>query len=598
MKIFSQMQTYQPALNQRQNNRNLTTINYQFGLLNCDTVSFGAMKKSEFTGIDRVCIDRFKAPIEKFKENEDLQKWAKKQLEPIMTNVYEGRFPSVAYERHLILDDWKGHLKNPKNDYKNTEKLLIMSAITQNLEKYNETLPPILNKSVLSTVMDKVKNGENINILKTYKKELRESYLKNKFSEKKGEWVVIPSYKNDPENFKKNVEALRVFSNYTWCTHNDKAKPYLEQGDFHVYLENGQPKIGIRFKGDEIQEIQGEKNDGKIPYVYSDIVLERVGNKKCSWQAKTELNDLKIRNANIKTIKNDLKDAIKNNDAEEIFRYLGYINDGKKVKKESNNIFSRIANFFGANSQKSKVKTPIEQKELKIEAYHQPGVFRKYAGNSLDGAISFKDLGIDEDMLLKNVKYIKGNANFSDSSATSLGNVEVIGGDAIFRESRVKDIGKLKRIGGLANFSDSQITSLNDLKKIQGNAIFKYSKIDSLGNLKHIGGVLDLQDSEVKDLGELETIGWSAFFNNSKVTSLKHLKRIGYKASFMNSNVTDLGELEYIGGDAIFINSKIKDTSSIKQIRGEAFYDKKNKPTKLNKSKMKSESALLDIIDV
>ena len=122
--------------------------------------------------------------------NEDLQKWAQKQLEPIMTNVYEGRFPSVAYERHLILDDWKGHLRNPKNDYKNTEKLLIMSAITQNLEKYNETLPPILNKSVLSTVMDKVRNGENINILKTYKKELRESYLKNKFSEKKGEWVV------------------------------------------------------------------------------------------------------------------------------------------------------------------------------------------------------------------------------------------------------------------------------------------------------------------------------------------------------------------------------------------------------------------------
>ena len=80
MKIFSQIQVDKPVLNQRQNNRNLTTIKYQFNPLNCDTVSFGAMKKSEFIGIDRACIDRFKAPIEKFKENEDLQNGLKNSL--------------------------------------------------------------------------------------------------------------------------------------------------------------------------------------------------------------------------------------------------------------------------------------------------------------------------------------------------------------------------------------------------------------------------------------------------------------------------------------------------------------------------------------
>ena len=28
---------------------------------------------------------------------------------------------------------------------------------------------------------------------------------------------------------------------------------------FHIFLENGQPKLGVRFVGEEVEEIQGEK---------------------------------------------------------------------------------------------------------------------------------------------------------------------------------------------------------------------------------------------------------------------------------------------------------------------------------------------------
>ena len=45
-----------------------------------DTVSFSSMKKSQFSGIDLMVVNKFKAPIEKFNSNEDFQKWCKDKL--------------------------------------------------------------------------------------------------------------------------------------------------------------------------------------------------------------------------------------------------------------------------------------------------------------------------------------------------------------------------------------------------------------------------------------------------------------------------------------------------------------------------------------
>ena len=71
MKIFSQMQVYQSILYQQPNINKKSR--YTFQNQSYDTVVFGAMKKSDFVWIDRACIDKFKAPIEKFKTNDHLQ---------------------------------------------------------------------------------------------------------------------------------------------------------------------------------------------------------------------------------------------------------------------------------------------------------------------------------------------------------------------------------------------------------------------------------------------------------------------------------------------------------------------------------------------
>ena len=60
-----------------QTNPKKQNINYpKFKPLAYDTISFGAMKKTMFDGIDLAVIQKFSAPIEKFNSNEDLQDWA------------------------------------------------------------------------------------------------------------------------------------------------------------------------------------------------------------------------------------------------------------------------------------------------------------------------------------------------------------------------------------------------------------------------------------------------------------------------------------------------------------------------------------------
>ena len=56
-----------------------------------DTISFGAMKKKEFSGIDLAVIQKFSAPIEKFNTNADLQNWAGDKAKAIANKDFGGR---------------------------------------------------------------------------------------------------------------------------------------------------------------------------------------------------------------------------------------------------------------------------------------------------------------------------------------------------------------------------------------------------------------------------------------------------------------------------------------------------------------------------
>ena len=554
-----------------------TPINYQYNNKNIqrqqvrisnlaplshDTVSFGAMKKHKFEGIDLAVVEKFKAPIEKFNSNADLQNWAGEKAKAIAEKDFGGRSKETQIQRKAMLKEWSDYVFNENDAYSNTTALLILNAVTKNLEQDNDNIPPVLNKGVLADCIYEIdKNTHNdpkyqFDLNKMYQNKLRAFYLddiETDTGETATKWVVIPSKKHDPENFEANVGKLKTLSYKTWCTKSNNAKPYLAEGDFHVYLENGKPKLGVRFVGDEIQEIQGELNNGRIPFDYLAVMQKHIddNNLKLTNEAKEEIETAQRVQEQVKEIKAELKDAIENNNVKTIYNYFGI-----DVKEDKDGY-------------------------LTISEYRQP---------SID--YTFKDLGIDENKLFEKVKTINGSADFSNSQITDLGNLETINGNAYFSNSQITDLGNLKTIngpaqfflsqvtnlgnleiiGGHANFSDSPITDLGNLEKINGDADFNYSQVTDLGNLETINGDADFRHSQVTDLGNLEIIGGDADFSDSQVTNLGNLKKIDGNAYFSNSQITDLSNLEIIGGDALFVDSQVTNLDNLKKISGGAYF--------------------------
>ena len=508
-----------------------------------DTVSFGAMKKSEFVGIDLAVVQKFQAPIEKFNSNDDLQKWAGYKAEAITENDFGGRHEETEIQRNAMLKEWSDYVLYENNAYKKTTALLILNAITKDLESDNDNLPPVLNKGVLADCIDEIdKNTKNnpkyqFDLNKMYQNKLRAFYIddiETDTGETATKWIIIPSAKHDPKNFKANVEKLKALSYKTWCTKSFNAEPYLWQGDFHIYLENGKPKLGVRFIGDEIEEIQGELNNSRIPVNYFDVIQNHISenNLKLTEDAKDEIKSAQTAKTEIKKIKKDLKEAIKNNDIKKIY------------------------NYFGIDAKEGKTGY------LTISEYKQPS--KDY---------TFQDLGIDENILIEKVKTIKGNANFRNSMLTDLKNLKYINGNASFWHSQVTNLGNLKIIGGNANFKYSKVTNLGNLETIGGDADFTNSQVTDLGNLQTIGRNAYFNYSQITNLANLEIIGGNADFRNSQITDFGNLEEIGGNACFYASQVTNLGNLETIGGDADFYDSQITDLGNLEKIEGKAYFN-------------------------
>ena len=508
-----------------------------------DTITFGAMKKSKFSGIDRAVVENFKAPIEKFYTNADLQKWSFENALKLANKDYGGRKEETKIQRKAMLKEWSDYVLQENDGYTNAMSLLILDAITKDLKPYNDTIPPVLNKGVLADCIAELdKNTKEVpkyqfNLNKIYKTKLQSYYLddtQTRPGETSTKWVKIPSKSHDPEHFDENVEKLKTLSYKTWCTKSFNAEPYLEDGDFHIYLENGQPKVGVRFVNDKIQEIQGEANNGRIPLKYLSTVEEHIkeDDLRLTSNVKSEIQDAKELEKEVIRIKSDLKEVIEKNDAARIYEYFGI-----EVKADKSGL-------------------------LTISEYRQPL-----------SDITYSDIGIDENKLFERVKTIKENADFSDSLITDLGNLKLIGGNANFSDSKVIDLGQLKSIGGDVRFSNSQVTNLGNLESIGRDAWFSISQVRNLGNLKSIGRDVWFTNSQVRNLGNLKSIGGDADFRASQVIDLGNLKSIGRNAYFGNSQITNLGNLESIGGDAIFEISQVIDLGKLKSIGGDAWFN-------------------------
>ena len=468
--------------------------------LKADTVSFTAMKKSQFNGWDLACVERFKEiNIQKFNSREDLDDFAQKKLdEKYKLEQYHNGNIEDTKERLARIQCWIEYLTRENNIYdtKPVLSLIIFDSITKDVKPNNHEQPPLLNPGVLAQIVEQIETrlkedkAYNFNFAKTYQNNLRMYEMGRDDDMDTGEtetkWIKIPSKGNDPENFEKNVGKLKTLSHRSWCTKTTHAEEYLEQGDFHVYLENGKPKAGIRFINNNIEEIQGELNNSAIPVKYLDMIE--------SYVKENDFNTTKVE----KNLKNARETSIK----------------FEKLKKEIAEI-PKDDKMADATLKKCGIEVTYEDGKRILSEYKQP-----------HEGFTYSDLGINENELVKDVYKIKGNANFKNSKATDLSSLETIGGYAWFQNSQVTDLSSLKTIGEDADFRKSQVTNLSSLKTIGGDAHFENSKVTDLSSLESIGKNAYFYNSQVIDLCRLETIGKHAWFENSQVRSVPSLIKI------------------------------------------------------------------------
>jgi hypothetical protein len=442
------------------------------------------MKKKQFKGFELACIEKFKAPVEKFNTREDLNKWAQEELnKKFDLKQYHNGNDEETKERLERLQAWIEYLSRKNNVYDKqpAKSLVIFDSITKEVKKDNREQPPILNPGVLARTVEQVeKDGSyNQNFAKLYINNLCLYEMGSDEDIDTGEtgtgWVKIPSKEHDPENFENNVQRLKTLSHRSWCTKTTHAEPYLRDGDFHVYLENGKPKAGIRLFGDNIEEIQGEKNNGKIPFKYIETIEDYVKeNNLDSGKVKKEIKEAKELREKVEKAKAKISVLIDKKDYDGILKKFGievtYDEDGKRVLSE----------------------------------YEQ-----------LDINFSCEDLGINENALLKDVVRIVENADFENSGVTDLSSLRSIGKNANFNNSKVTNLSSLESIGRNAEFRNSKVTDLSSLQSVGKNAHFNNSQVTDLSSLKSIGGYADFRNSKVSSLPSLTKIGGTCDIKNS-----------------------------------------------------------------------------------
>jgi len=452
---------FNPYIQTTNNNRCNSYPNLQ--PLKADTVSFTAMKKSQFEGWDLACVERFKeVNVQKFNSRDDLDDFAQKKLdEKYKLEQYHNGNLEDTKERLARIQCWIEYLTRDNNIYdtKPVLSLIIFDSITKDVKPNNHEQPPLLNPGVLAQTVEQIETRlkedktYNFNFAKTYQNNLRMYEMSSDDDMDTGKtettWIKIPSKGNDPENFEKNVGKLKTLSHRSWCTKTTHAKKYLEKGDFHVYLENGKPKVGIRFIGNEIEEIQGELNNSVIPVKYLNVIEDYI-----------KENDF-----NTTEVKQSLEKA----------RKIAIVFE--KLKKEiaeipkDDKMADKILKKFG-------IKVTYKDGKRILSEYKQP-----------HNEFTYSDLEINENELVKDVYKIKGYAYFKNSKATDLSSLKTIGRWADFRNSQVTDLSSLESIGGYAGLENSKVRSMPSLIKVGTNILIKDSYLtpDDFKNVE-IGG--------------------------------------------------------------------------------------------------------------
>ncbi len=455
-----------------------------------DTISFcgEAFKKSKLDGFSLSAVEKFKAPIEKFKNQEELNAWAKGEIEKILgdkkLDVIPDPIEHKEESKKRIVAEWKDVLFSPSSKYSKNPSLglIVFQSITKDLEYDYIREPAEFDKETFEKTIGEIeaKIAKNRNYTKSgfdfakqYKDNLKIKYI-NEEKEKLGIdkdskeifWIEIPSKLDDPDNFERNIKKLKALSSDLWCTTEDyKARGALEENRFYICQKSNEAKLGVRMCYGKIFDVQGKKNDFHIPYKYAPIMEEF------------------IKEHNFK-IMDDSK-----------------FNRGFRMAKKANEMWNAIpAAIKGCNWEKIMEYLGMEPKKLESGLYEV-----KSFDCDPEYLDYFKKYGVSAKELISRIEIINGDANFRGYKLSTTYNIREIKGDADFSDCELEKLDKIERIGGNLNLYDAKITDLGELEYVGGSMnCFGKCVLQNLGKIKYIGGAASLNGKQLAYIDQLE----------------------------------------------------------------------------------------------
>lgn len=523
---------------------------------------------------------------------------------------YPARHDDATPRRKAILNEWVKYITDDTlSELTVPVQYEVLNSITKDLSRLNDNMPPVFNKEIFAETIKELDNDSSIDFKDIYNEKLKATYFIDKHTnEPITGWVEIPSTKKDPQNEEENINQLNALADANWDINlkTSNARSYLKNGDCHLYLENGVPKVCIQFNDDVVTKIISGNEDKKISLKYLDTIYNHISEGQYSSDQNTsyQLFVAKKLQAETNKIKADLKDAIKNNDSAQIFNYFGVetktYKDGKisiaYFKQPSMNFTYEDLDIDENELLKDVVKIEgdayfYNSKISSVKSLRTIGGNADFAGrtnidlsslNKISGNASF---AVCDNVNLKNLKFIGGHASFRNVLNADLSKLEIVEGNATFTDSHISDLANLKSVEGNLDVENSKVNNLDSIEFIDGDANFRYTSITSMPNLKTIGGNADFDKSKIESLPLLETIGGEADFANSPIQDLSTLRDIGKDACFYMTSIKKLPSLKYIGNNADFRESQITSIPNIETIGKDAIFE--NTPIN-NLKKLKS----------
>ena len=349
----------------------------------------------------------------------------------------------------------------------------------------------------------------------------------------KGSWLKFESAITDPDGYLTSAEKLvALVSETVWCT-KTLASTQLMYGDYYVFVDNqGKPHIAVKMYGNKISEVRGISNGNgqEIEQDYRDVAINFLENNlgfenADGWLEKEKRN-------------------------ERLNEYAKKIDEGSLKKEELDFLFKDL---FLTDEFENHGKDNSNVVNLRSKLTNIADMMADYFECSVS-EICFEDISFNSNKsITKNpYKVILGDARFSASNVTDLGNLEVIMGNANFSYSKIEDLKKLKFVGKDLFLSESKVIKADELKEIHGDADFDKSKIEVLDKLEYIGGNADFIESKIKSMKRLKHIGKNIKFKNGKIECLDSVEYIGGKADFTNTYITSLPRISNEHGEIKF----------------------------------------------